>query len=273
MYLKLFYAIKVSILGTKNSVFPILPPHFAHWVGFKCCYPITGKMFVHFHCYSDTEFILYESFSFHVFHLEGKCVNFVFMPKITLKSIEHFIVHMIIMWAGCYQIWIWLTLEILTDVVGFEMSRNFDMDATVETVGGKLYGKNFSKSSQYILPITVKCHESMNIWKEVERIACTQTPARPLTNCTFHSHVDIVYSGTHFWENFSCSVHSTRVQGNPVYLCDENISTAFDFPTTCVCFLSLLLFIFHEFFLFSIFKSYFERQSNVSFFLLLENYF
>ena len=44
MYLKLFYAIKVSILGTKNSVFPFLPPHFAHWFGFKCCYPITEKL-------------------------------------------------------------------------------------------------------------------------------------------------------------------------------------------------------------------------------------
>lgn len=82
MYLKLFYAIKVSILGTKNSVFPILPPHFAHWVGFKCCYPISGKHICLHLLLGYWVSFSYNRFSFHVFLLEGKCI----LPEINTKK-------------------------------------------------------------------------------------------------------------------------------------------------------------------------------------------
>lgn len=101
---------------------------------------------------------------------------------------------------------------------------------------------------------------------------CVYSNPRPPSNKLYvHSHGHCVFWNT-FLGKFQLFCSFYKGSRKPcVNVYDENISTTFDFPTAYVCFLSFLLLIFHEFFLFS--NLTFGASLTFLCFLLLENYF
>lgn len=121
-------------------------------------------------------------------------------------------------------------------------------------------GKNFSKSSQNKLPITVTCTQRMK--RGWTHCVYFKPPPAFLTNRTF-THMWTLCILEHIFGKISVVLFI--LQGFKEKLCFScNDSTAFGFShkhrKTCVCF---SFFIFHEFFLFS--NLTFWRKSNVSF--------
>lgn len=106
------------------------------------------------------------------------------------------------------------------------------MDATVETVGGKLCmweGKTLANPPQYILPVTVECHV-VYVWKE-GWTHCVYLNPRPPSKQTVRS---LTYGHCVFWNTFLgkfqlfCSFYkgSRKILCFP---CDGNFSTAVGF--------------------------------------------